>query len=231
MSTLSLENSDTSEDPLSPQRAAFFQQVTGMLDGHPKDAAQVEAALSGWDEVLESIGANLYHVGSMLVGEGEEAIELVERVVTTVDLSVCQTADDARRQSRLLLASYALEILRARDETQTAFSAPGEDAGPASCIQDDDLDSTGVSPAALEAMISGPENRRLRIWLESLPVQLRAIFVLRAVAGLTSAEVAELLAEHGGPGSERWTPSAVGSSFRQALCSLASQLIHATATR
>ena len=38
-----------------------------------------------------------------------------------------------------------------------------------------------------------------------------------------------LLAAHGGPRAAGWTPEAVRELFRQALCSLASQLIHATA--
>jgi hypothetical protein len=88
-----------------------------------------------------------------------------------------------------------------------------------------------VTPDELEQMIAGPESRRLRDWLEGLSVQLRTIFVLRAVAGLSSPEVAGLLAEHGGPSAQEWTPDAVRGSFRQALCSLASQLIHTAATR
>jgi len=76
-------------------------------------------------------------------------------------------------------------------------------------------------------MISGPEAHRLRNWLEGLSVSLRVIFVLRAVAGLSSQEIAGLLAEHGGEAAKGWTPDAVRAAFRQAICSLASQLIHA----
>ena len=38
-----------------------------------------------------------------------------------------------------------------------------------------------------------------------LPTEFRVIFVLRAVAGFTSPEVAELLAAHGGPAASGWT--------------------------
>jgi len=38
-----------------------------------------------------------------------------------------------------------------------------------------------------------------------------------------------MLAEHGGKGAEGWNADAVREFFRQGLCSLASQLIHATA--
>jgi hypothetical protein len=60
---------------------------------------------------------------------------------------------------------------------------------------------------------------------------MRTIFVLRAVAGLTASETAELLIAHGGPQAAGWTPDAVREFFRQGLCSLASQLIQATAAR
>lgn len=226
---ISLDSSFVPEEPLHPEGAAFFEQVTEMLDGQPKDPVAVEAALSGWDELLEKIAGELYRISSMLLGEGEESIRLIENVVANVDIPSCSNQGEARHRARLLLAAEAIAFLQERDSA--SFTTPAEDSGPVSCIEDDDLDAAGVTPAELEQMITGPERHRLRDWLESLPVSLRAIFVLRAVAGLSSPEVAGLLAEHGGKTAQDWTPDAVRSSFRQALCSLASQLIHATATR
>jgi hypothetical protein len=201
-----------------------------MLDGQPHDPATVEATLSDWDGLLEKVAGELYRISSMLLGEGEESIRLIEQVVATVDLPACHDQAQARHNSRLALAAQAIALLAGRDAS--ALAAPtGEDSGPVSCIEDDDLSAAGVTPDELEQMITGPERHRLRDWLEGLSVSLRAVFVLRAVAGLSSAEVAGLLAEHGGPNAQDWTPDEVRSSFRQALCSLASQLIHATATR
>jgi DNA-directed RNA polymerase specialized sigma24 family protein len=231
--SISLDSRFLPEDPLHPQGAKFFEQVTGMLDGQPKDPAAVEAALTQWDGMLEKIAAELYRISSMLLGEGEEAISLIEDVVANLDLQACKDHGDARHLSRLLLAADAISVLRKRDSAANASSlaAPPDDFGPASCIEDDDLSAAGVSSDELEQMISGPEAHRLRDWLEGLSVSLRVIFVLRAVAGLSSPEVAALLAENGGPAAQNWTPDGVRSSFRQALCSLASQLIHATATK
>jgi DNA-directed RNA polymerase specialized sigma24 family protein len=227
---ISLDTSFIPEEPLHPQGAAFFEQVTGLLDGKPHDPAAVEAALADWDGLLEKIAAELYHISSMLLGEGEESIRLIEQVVATVDLPACHDHAEARHNSRLALAAQAITLLAARDAS--ALASPNEEeSGPVSCIEDDDLSAAGVTPNELEQMISGPEGHRLRDWLEGLSVPLRVIFVLRAVAGLSSPEVAGLLAEHGGLVAQDWTPDSVRSTFRQALCSLASQLIHATATR
>jgi len=60
---------------------------------------------------------------------------------------------------------------------------------------------------------------------------MRTIYVLRAVAGFSAPDTAALLAAHGGPRASGWSADAVRELFRQALCSLASQLIHATAGR
>jgi DNA-directed RNA polymerase specialized sigma24 family protein len=225
----SLTGSFASEEPIHPQGAAFFEQVTGMLDGQPKDPAAVEAALTGWDGVLERIAADTYRVASMLLGEGEQAIGLIERVIAEVDFKVCSSQAEARHNSRLQMAADAIAILTQKDAA--ALAAPKDDSGPSSCIEDDDLEAAGVTPDELEQMISGPEAYRLRNWLEGLTVSLRVIFVLRAVAGLSSQEIAGLLAEQGGEIAQDWTPDTVRATFRQALCSLASQLIHATATK
>jgi hypothetical protein len=80
-------------------------------------------------------------------------------------------------------------------------------------------------------MISGPEREHVREWLVSLPTWMRAVFALRAVAGFNAAETAALLKLYGGSHAAAWTPEAVSEVFRQGLCSLASQVLHASAGR
>jgi hypothetical protein len=229
MPSFSLDHSFVPEEPLDPRGAAFLEELTGMMDGQDKDPAAVNAAFSNWNGLLEKIAADLYRISSMLVGEGEEAVRLIEQVVTQLDIPHFSDPVDARHRSRLALGAQAIAILAARDSS--AFQAPGEASGPVSCIEDDDLDAAGVSLAELERMLDGPDNQRLRAWLEGLSISLRVVFVLRAVAGLSSAEVAGLIAENGGPLALDWTPETVRSGFRQALCSLASQLLHETTAR
>ena len=99
------------------------------------------------------------------------------------------------------------------------------------CIDDDDLDAAGESGAELLRMLAGPDRDRVKNWLASLPTIPRTIFVVRAVAGFTPAETARLLAHHGGSQAAGWTEGAVREFCRQALCSLASQLLQASAAR
>lgn len=215
--------------PIPAEAQAFTRQMHGLMDGQPKDDATVSKALEGMDGMFDLIAAGLYSMASMLVGEGEESIRLVEMAVADAEVSVCDSPAQARQSSRRALSRSAIEILAKRN--------PGDLAAPqglkpaVTCIEDDDLDSVGVSREELQRMIAGPDRDRVRKWLESLPLLPRTVFVLRAVGGFTAAETAELLEAHGGPEAAGWNADAAREFFRQALCSLASQLIHATASR
>ena len=210
--------------PLPPQAAEFARKLHGMLDGQPKDGAAVEHALQGMDDMFDIIAAGLYSLASMLVGEGEESIGLVETAVANTEVAPDEGPERARHNSRLALATAAIQLLARRDPESLA--AP-EGLEPAqTCIGDDDLDAAGMSRAELERMMAGPDRDRVRNWLESLPIAMRTIFVLRAVAGLSAPETAELLTAHGGPLATEWTPEEVRELFRQGLCSVTSQLIH-----
>jgi hypothetical protein len=199
------------------------------MDGEPKDESTVSSAFDGMEELFEVIAAGLYSMASMLVGEGEESIRLVEAAVANAEVSICQDPPEARQSSRRALSAAALELLAQRDAESLA--AP-EGAAPAStCIDDDDLAAAGISSRELEEMIGGPERDRVREWLESLPTAMRAIFVMRAVAGFSAVETAALLRAHGGPQAAAWSPEMAREVFRQGLCSLASQLLHASAAR
>lgn len=210
--------------PMPEGAEAFTRSVQGLLDGRTKEDVEVEQALKGIDEMLDAIAAGLYNLASMLVGEGEQSVRLVEHTVSTAELTRRGDHFEARRSSRLALAKAALETIARR--APGSLSAPLDETSPVTCIEDDELDSVGVSAHELEQMIAGPDRDRVREWLANLPNPIRTVFVLRAVAGFTSAETAALLAAHGGAGARSWTPSAVRDVFRQGLCSLASQLIH-----
>jgi DNA-directed RNA polymerase specialized sigma24 family protein len=221
-----------SNDSLLPSQTlpdgahAFSDRLHGLMDGQPKDDATVARAMEGMDQMFDLIAAELYTLASMLVGEGEESVGVVEKAIATAEISVCHDAAEARKNSRRALCSVALDVLAQRDPG--SLDAP-EGLEPAStCIEDDDLDAAGVSREELERMIAGPDRDRVRKWLAGLPVAVRTIFVIRAVAGFSAQETAGLLAAHGGPRAAGWTTDAVREMFRQGLCSLASQLIQAS---
>jgi len=221
----------TSSDSLIPPKPIadgaqdFSKRVRGLLDGQPKDDATVAQALEGMDDIVELIAAGLYSLASMLVGEGEGSVGLVETAIAKAEVSVCHDPVVARKSSRRALCMAALDILEQR--SPGSLAAPEGLEPAATCIEDDDMDAAGVSSEELERMIAGPDRERVRTWLASLPAAMRTIFVLRAVAGFTTAETVALLKAHGGPRAAGWSGDAVREFFRQGLCSLALQLLQA----
>jgi hypothetical protein len=211
--------------PIPDGAHAFTDRVQVLLDGQPKDEATVTEAFDGLDEMFDLIAAGMYSIASMLVGEGEDSIRVVESAVANAEVSASHDAAEARKNSRRTLCAAALDMLAARDAASLA--APEGLQHATTCIEDDDLDAAGVSTGELERMIAGPDRDRVRRWLESLPTELRTIFVLRAVAGFSPAETADLLRAHGGPRATGWSAEAVRELFRQGLCSLASQVLQA----
>ncbi len=228
------EQVSVSESLIPPQpmpcgASAFTGQLLGLLDGQPKDEATVKEAFAGMDSMFDVIAAGLYSMASMLVGEGEESVRLVETAVATAEVSACDDAAQARKSSRVALCGAALDVLDRR--VPGCLASPRGLAPTKTCIQDDDLDTGVVSSEELAKLIAGREKDRVRSWLTRLPATFRVVFVLRAVAGFTSPETAELLVAHGGPAAAGWTAADVREVFRQALCSLASQVIQATNSR
>jgi hypothetical protein len=216
-----------SPQPLPERADEFVEKVHGLLDGQSKDEATVARAFEGIEGMFDLIAAGLYSMASMLVGEGEDSIQLVETAVANAEVSAGSDAEAARRSSRQALVIAAIEMIAGRDPN--GLAAPEGLEHAVTCIDDDDLDAAAEAGEALERMIAGPDRDRVRNWLESLPAAMRTIFVVRAVAGFTAPETADMLAAHAGPQAAGWTADAVRELFRQALCSLASQLIHATA--
>jgi DNA-directed RNA polymerase specialized sigma24 family protein len=195
----------------------------------PKAEATAVKATESIDEMIEVVAAHLYSLASMLVGEGKESERLVEMAVSSAEVSVCHDLERARQSSQQALSTAAIDLLAKRNPSSLAAPEGLEPA--ATCIEKDDLASAGISTKELESMIAGPERDRVREWLASLPMAMRTVFVLRAVAGFSAAETAALLKAHGGSQASGWTPGTAREVFRQGLCSLASQLLQASAAR
>jgi DNA-directed RNA polymerase specialized sigma24 family protein len=228
-----VQNSNTPSASLIPPQPipegahAFSKRLFGLMDGQPKDDATVAQALEGMDDMFERVAADMYTLASMLVGEGEAGVRLVETTVAESEARECSDLLEARKNSRRVLCSIALQwIERCRPGS---LAAPEGVYPSPHCIEDDDLKASGVSGEELKRVISGPDRDRVRKWLERLPTEVRTVFVLRAVAGFTAAETVGLLVAHGGPRAAEWDTEAVRAVFRQGLCSLASQLIKTTA--
>lgn len=182
----------------------------------------LEAGSAG-AERAEHKALELFQLAALLVGDPEQALQVVEETVSASDLDLCAADPDAEEAVRRKVTAAALAWMREGAPEAFAVEVSPEQAG--GCVETDDLEAAGISSAELAEMLSGEQRRQLRSWLNELAPAQRAVFVLRAVLGRNSQAAAEEIRQAGG--SEGWTPEYVSVVFRSALCSLANQLAHA----
>ncbi len=168
----------------------------------------------------EDVALELYQLAALLLGNEAEALDLVEEFVSQKEVDPCAPENPGEDATRRELAAAA--VLRMSQADPAGFAPPVSDAsGPVPCIENDDLDAMGVTPAYLTELISGSGRDRMRDWLNQLPLVQRAIFVQRTALGWDNATIVGFL-------PTGWQPQQVSEVFRQALCSLATSLIHLT---
>jgi DNA-directed RNA polymerase specialized sigma24 family protein len=173
----------------------------------------------------QDTAVELYQLAALLLSSESDALNLVEQTVSQVEIDPCEQAEVATALVRRQLVGSA--VARMKQNDPQAFVAPplSEEAN-LTCIEGDDLSSVGITPSELAELVSGAGRDEMRDWLEHLPLAQRAIFVQRAVLGWGNGETAETLQLDSGAG---WQPQQVSDVFRQALCSLASSLVHSAA--
>jgi hypothetical protein len=165
----------------------------------------------------------LYQIAVLMLGNEDQAASLVEEVVADVEADPCANSAAANAQARSRLGEMAVRRLDRLHPA--AFSVPPDLEAVSGCIDAEDLSATGLTGDELSALFQAPGRVKMRGWLEELTPALRAIFVLRAVAGLDGERTAESLRRSGAAGAQGWRREQVGTVYRQALCSLATSLI------
>jgi hypothetical protein len=178
--------------------------------------------------MAEDTAVQLFQIAALMLGDEQEAVSLVEETVAKVDADPCAEATLAYAQARSLLVHNAVQ--RMAGLYPEAFGVPAaEPADAGSCIETDDLGAAGLTGEQVGALFSGAGRAGMREWLGRLAPALRAVFVLRAVAGQDGEQTAESLRQSGARGAQAWRRDQVGTAYRQALCSLASCLISSRA--
>ena len=195
-------------------------RVAGRTD---KETRMNEQALG--QLMAEDTALHLFQIAALLLGDEHEAVSLVEESVAKVEADPCAEGTLAYDEARTLLVQTAVQ--RMAGLYPEAFVVPSAPPADAVCLETDDLDAVGLTGEQFGAMISGPGRARMREWLERLAPALRAVFVLRAVAGQNGEQTAESLRKSGARGAQAWRRDQVGTAYRQALCSLATCLMSA----
>jgi DNA-directed RNA polymerase specialized sigma24 family protein len=177
--------------------------------------------------MAEDSALHLFQIAALMLGDEQEAVSLVEQSVAQVEADPCAEGEQAYDEARTLLVQTAIK--RMAGLYPEAFAVPSAQPADAACLETDDLTAVGLTGEQFGTLISGGGRARMREWLGRLTPALRAIFVLRAVAGQDGEQTAESLRQSGATGAQGWRRDLVGSAYRQALCSLASCLMSAQA--
>jgi len=169
----------------------------------------------------ETAAVEVYRFAALMLGNEAEALSLVENTVASVDIDPCNDPSAATGLVRDRVLDGALAIMHRHDPRSFADIPPTD--SPGSCIEDDS--TVPLSGSEISDLVAGAGRGPLREWLARLSEVQRAVFVQRAVLRISNADTARALNRHSKPSI--WTTEAVSALFRQALCSLASSLIHA----
>src|ERR1700728_956509 len=175
--------------------------------------------------MAEDTAVQLFQIAALMLGDEQEAVSLVEETVAKVETDPCAEATVAYAEARSLLLHTAMQ--RMAGLYPEAFAVPVPEPADAACIETDDLGAAGLSGEQFGALFSGAGRAGMREWLDRLAPALRAVFVLRAVAGQDGEQTAESLRRSGARGAQAWRRDQVRTAYRQALCSLATCLVSA----
>jgi hypothetical protein len=169
----------------------------------------------------ENAALEMYRFAALMLGNEAEAQRLVEYSVDAVEIDPCADPCAARGQVRERVIDGVLEIMHRQDPASFATLPPAEPG--TGCLEEE----APLSGEDLSHLLTGAGRGTLREWLGRLTQAQRAVFVQRAVLGRTNADTARAINRIARPAT--WTAEAVGSLFRQALCSLASAMVHSAA--
>src|ERR1700733_12357900 len=181
-----------------------------------------EAPCSGSEAVLtaEEAAMEMYRFAALMLGNESEALRLVEDTVSAFEIDPCANPAAATGLVRDRVLEGTLEIMHRQDPASFA-EVPA--AGPGTCLEDDHGASLDGDEVAI--LLARAGRGSLHDWLGRLSQAQRAVCVQRAVLGQDNAATATAINRFARPAV--WTADAVGRLFRQALCSLASSLVHA----
>lgn len=179
------------------------------------------------DVLVQDTAARLFQTAALLLGDGDDAVRLVEKTMAEAEVDPCADGSQATAVLENQLVQAAIRELSKREPG--SFAATETGGGNDLCIEDDDISASGVTSSQLSQLLLGEGRGQLRDWLEQLPVAQRAVFVERALLGHDNVATAQTLRTAGDETAAGWTPDKVSVVFRQALCSLANSLAHSGA--
>ena len=175
-------------------------------------------------DLFESVARELYQTAALFVGDENEAMQLVEETVASVEMDPCADGDAARSAANRDLVQRALARVAALRPAQMHPSAAADLGG---CVETDDLSAAGITRRA----IGWPALRQLAAracgsgWRDWGRWSAAYLCCARCWAATEPSPPNCCSRRRAIP----WTETHVGGAYRAALCSLASSLVHSAA--
>src|SRR5277367_4231644 len=148
------------------------------------------------DVLVQDTAAKLFQTAALLLGDGAEAVRLVEETMAGAEVDPCADGSQATAVLQNQLVQAAIRELSQREPG--SFAAAETSDGNGLCIDDDDVSAAGITSSQLSQLLQGEGRGQLRDWLEHLPPAQRAVFVERAMLGRDNAATAKTLRAAGG---------------------------------
>jgi RNA polymerase sigma-70 factor (ECF subfamily) len=149
---------------------------------------------AAYRKLVELNSANVYHVALKLLGDEQEAEDVLQETFLNAFRSIDRFEGRSKLSTWLYRIAYNASLMRLRKRGQmTAFSLDQ----PSSAEEEMDLHESRYlvdwSQVPDDQLLTAEARREMERAITDLPETLRSAFVLRDVQGLSGTETAEVL--------------------------------------
>jgi RNA polymerase sigma-70 factor (ECF subfamily) len=147
-------------------------------------------------QLLELHSANVYHVAFKLLGDEQEAEDVLQETFLSAFEAICSFEGRSKLSTWLYRIAYNAALMRLRKRSQlTSFSLdvppPGVDPdGDGSHVSRHLVDWSAVPD---DQLLTAEAREVMDRAIAELPETLRSTFILRDIQGLSGSETAEVL--------------------------------------
>ena len=110
--------------------------------------------------IAQDTATKLFQTAALLLGNEADAVNLVEETLSTVEVDPCADAANAQGLVQDQLVQAAIRKLSQLEPT--SFAVVEGQGGNASCIEDDDISASGISPEQLSYLLVGDGRQQLQ---------------------------------------------------------------------
>jgi RNA polymerase sigma-70 factor (ECF subfamily) len=144
--------------------------------------------------LVELNSANVYHVALKLLGDEQEAEDVLQETFLSAFLAINRFEGRSQLSTWLYRIAYNASLMRLRKrDRMTTFSLDQPPAEGRSMVEGESHHLVDWSSVPDDELLTAEARQVMDQAIAELPESLRSTFVLRDLQGLTGAETAEVL--------------------------------------